>query len=136
MQRAWIVVLGFILAGMGGLGVYFLPVAQGAANATSISDGLPNINPVDRPTQPFTVVVAPFDPDALTVGAPSTLVGDKLVASPAFSPDAKTIAFLAPAGPGGHFQLWTVAASGRPAPTSITSKLGFDSTSAPVRVEG
>ena len=64
MQRAWIVVLGFILAGIGGLGVYFLPVAQSAANATSISDGLPNINPVDRPTQPFTVLLLGSDDDS------------------------------------------------------------------------
>ena len=46
------------------------------------------------------LVVAPFDPDALTVGAPSTLVRDKLVASPAFSPDGKTIAFPRAGQPG------------------------------------
>lgn len=64
MQRAWIVVLGFILAGIGGLGAYFLPVAQSAAKATSLSEGLPNLNPVDRPTQPFTVLLLGSDDDA------------------------------------------------------------------------
>jgi Tol biopolymer transport system component len=116
-----------------------------ALTATDLGCAQPAVSPDERliamvcskgSNQSSDLVVAPFDPDALTVGAPSTLVGDKLVASPAFSPDGKTIAFLAPASPGGHFQLWTVAASGQAAPTSITSMLGFDSTSAPVWVEG
>ena len=81
------------------------------------------------------LVVAPFDANALTIGAPASVVSDKLLASPAFSPDGKTIAFFAPVDAGGHFQLWTVAASGKPEPKSITSKLAFDSTSAPVWVK-
>lgn len=82
------------------------------------------------------LVVAPFDANALTIGAPSSVVSDRLLASPAFSPDGTTIAFLAPVDAGGQFQLWTVAASGTPEAKNITSKLGFDSASAPVWVTG
>jgi LCP family protein required for cell wall assembly len=65
MQRAWIVVLGFVLAGFGGLGAYFLPVFQSAANATTISEGgLPNLNPVEGPTKPFTVLLLGSDDDS------------------------------------------------------------------------
>jgi Tol biopolymer transport system component len=80
--------------------------------------------------------VATLDLDSMKLGTPTPLVKEQLVASPAFSPDGKTIAFLAPTTPGGHFQLWTVASSGPPSPRSITSTLGFDSDSAPVWVEG
>jgi polyisoprenyl-teichoic acid--peptidoglycan teichoic acid transferase len=64
MHRALIVVLGFVLAGIGGLGAYFLPVFQTAANSTTISDGLPNLNPIDPPTQPFTVLLLGSDDDS------------------------------------------------------------------------
>ncbi len=64
MPRALSVALGFILAGLGGLGAYFLPVFQTAANSTSASDGLPNLNPISAPTQPFTVLLLGSDDDA------------------------------------------------------------------------
>ena len=64
MHRALIVVLGFVLAGIGGLGAYFLPVFQTAANSTTISDGLPNLNPIDPPSQPFTVLLLGSDDDS------------------------------------------------------------------------
>jgi LCP family protein required for cell wall assembly len=64
MPRALIVALGFILAGLGGLGAYFLPVFQTAVNSTSASDGLPNLNPISAPTQPFTVLLLGSDDDA------------------------------------------------------------------------
>src|SRR5207237_4252051 len=54
----------FILAGLGRLGAYFLPVFQTAANSTSASDGLPNLNPISAPTQPFTVLLLGSDDDA------------------------------------------------------------------------
>jgi len=60
MHRAWIVVLGFVLAGLGGLGAYFLPVFQAAATSTAISGLLPNLNP----TQPFTVLLLGSDDDS------------------------------------------------------------------------
>ncbi len=75
--------------------------------------------------------VATFDPATLAVGSPATLVSG-LVASPAFSPDAKTIAYLAPSKPGGHFQLWTVSSSGPSSVRAITTDLGLDSSSTPV----
>lgn len=76
--------------------------------------------------------IAPFDASNLTLGTPTTLAGPMLVASPAFSPDGKTIAFLAPSSPGGGFQLWTVSTSGHGAARDITTDLGLDATSPPV----
>jgi len=34
MPRAWIVVAGFLIAGLAGLGAYFLPLLQTAATST------------------------------------------------------------------------------------------------------
>ena len=64
MHRAWIVVLGFVIAGLGGLGAYFLPVFQTAASSTTVQGSLPNLNPVQPPTQPFTVLLLGSDDDA------------------------------------------------------------------------
>lgn len=83
-------------------------------------------------TQAAELDVASFDSNALTIGSPVTLVTGQLVASPAFSPDGKTIAYLAPATAGGHFQLWTVGSSGPASARAVTMDLGLDSTSAPV----
>ena len=58
------VALGFLLAGLGGVGAYFLPVFQTAVNSTSANDGLPNLNPVSAPTQPFTVLLLGSDDDS------------------------------------------------------------------------
>jgi Tol biopolymer transport system component len=80
--------------------------------------------------------VASFDSTSLTLGPPTTLVSDQLVASPAFSPDGKTIAFLAPSSPGGGFQLWTVNPGVAGSIRDITTDLGLDSTSAPVWMAG
>ena len=66
MPRAWIVVFGFLLAGVGGVGAYFLPVAQTASSAT-LGAGpaqLPDLNPVSKPTQPFTVLLLGSDDDS------------------------------------------------------------------------
>ena len=64
MPRAWIVVLGFLLAGVGGLGAYFLPLFQTAANGTNVGPGtLPELNPVTVPTQPFNVLMLGSDDD-------------------------------------------------------------------------
>jgi len=64
MPRTWIVVLGFVLAGLGGLGVYFLPVFQTAANSTSAPGVVPDLKPVITPTQPFTVLLLGSDDDS------------------------------------------------------------------------
>lgn len=82
------------------------------------------------------LVIATFDEQNLSLGAPTTLVSQQLVASPTFSPDGKTIAFLAPAQPGGHFQLWTVPSSGGSPAKSVTSNLDLDAESAPVWIAG
>lgn len=76
--------------------------------------------------------IAGFDGVNLTLGSPANQVTGRMVASPAFSPDGKTIAFLAPASPGGHFQLWTVGSSGPASLRQITSNLALDPASAPV----
>lgn len=63
MPRVLIVVLGFFLAGLTGLGAYFLPLLQTAASS-STAPGLPNLNPVQPPTQPFTVLLLGSDDDS------------------------------------------------------------------------
>jgi Tol biopolymer transport system component len=79
--------------------------------------------------------VAPLDPSSGSIGTPTLLVKGELLASPTFSPDGSSVAFLAPAPPGGPFQLWTAPASPQAgSPRQITQNLGFDSGSAPVWV--
>jgi len=80
--------------------------------------------------------VATFDPVTLAVGSPATLVSGRLVTAPVFSPDGKTIAYLAPVTAGGNFQLWTVTSRGPASVRNITSDLGLDSLSAPVWLGG
>ncbi len=81
------------------------------------------------------LVVATFDASNATLGPASVLVQGRLSASPAFSPDGQTIAFLAPVQQGGTFQLWTVPAAVSPSPSAarpITQNLGLDAVAAPV----
>ena len=83
------------------------------------------------------LVVAPFYPATSSIGAPAVLIKGQLVASPAFSPDGKTLAYLAPAAPGGGFQLWTIPATQAtaPAPKQISTGLDLDAASPPVWVQ-
>jgi Tol biopolymer transport system component len=85
-------------------------------------------------TQSAELDMATFDPATGTLGTPTTLVKGQLVASPAFSPDGQTVAYLAPAETGGAFQLWTVGTTGTPAARAFTTNLGLDSSSPPVWV--
>ncbi len=80
------------------------------------------------------ISVASFYPATSSLGAPAVLARGQLVASPSFSPDGKTLAYLAPAIPDGGFQLWTVPAteSTAPPPKQITTNLDLDASSAPV----
>jgi len=81
------------------------------------------------------LVVAGFDALNGTLGPTRVLVQGQLSASPTFSPDGQTIAFLAPVQQGGAFQLWTVPAAVSPSPSAarpITQNLGLDSIAAPV----
>jgi Tol biopolymer transport system component len=80
------------------------------------------------------ISVAAFYAATASLGPPAALARGQMVASPTFSPDGRTIAYLAPATPGGGFQLWTLPAtqSTAPAPEQITSDLDLDAASAPV----
>jgi len=82
------------------------------------------------------LTTAAFYRATLSLGPPTVLARGRLAASPAFAPDGRTIAFLAPAATGGGFQLWTVSAlqSTAPNPLPISSALDLDATSAPVWV--
>jgi LCP family protein required for cell wall assembly len=64
LPRAWIVVLGFVLAGLGGLGAYFFPVLEAAGSASSGPGQIAELNPVSAPTQPFTVLLLGSDDDS------------------------------------------------------------------------
>jgi Tol biopolymer transport system component len=83
------------------------------------------------------LVVASLLPATFTIGQATVLVKGQLIASPAFSPDGKTVAYLAPVTPAGGFQLWTVPTTQTtaPAPKRITTDLDLDATSAPVWVQ-
>ena len=81
------------------------------------------------------LVLATFDPVTYTLGSETILMQGQLAASPTFSPDGQTIAFLAPVQQGGAFQLWTVPASTSPSPSGarpITQNVGLDATAPPV----
>ncbi len=84
-------------------------------------------------TQSAELTTASFYRNTPSLGPATVLVRGQLAASPSFSPDGKTIAYLAPSTSGGGFQLWTVSAvqSTAPAPTEISSALDLDATSAP-----
>jgi len=64
MPRAWIIALGFVLAGLGGLGVYFFPVIETAGSASSGPGQIAALNPVSAPTQPFTALLLGSDDDS------------------------------------------------------------------------
>jgi Tol biopolymer transport system component len=81
------------------------------------------------------LVMATFDPVSDTLGPETALVQGQLAASPVFSPDGQTIAFLAPVQEGESFQLWTVPAAASPSPSAarpVTQNVGLDSSAAPV----
>lgn len=78
------------------------------------------------------VDVAPFDATTGQIGAATTLVNGVLAASPVFSPDGKTVAFLAPGKAGGGFQLWSAPTSGSHPAHEVTFDLGLDADSPPV----
>jgi Tol biopolymer transport system component len=84
------------------------------------------------------LVMAQLDQTSLTLGPESVLVHGQLSASPVFSPDGQTIAFLAPVQTGEAFQLWTVPAAASSSPSAahpITQNLGLDSSAPPAWVK-
>ena len=76
--------------------------------------------------------VAPFTGNAL--GPAKVLLDGRLFAAPAWSPDGKALAYFAPAGAAGHFQLWYLALPAVPpsasasASTSATPSVGTTPT--------
>ena len=78
------------------------------------------------------LVVAAFD--GANLGPLEVLADRQLCTAPAWQPDGQALAYLAPAGPAGRFQLWQlslqpVARLGMPQPRQLTSLLDFDATS-------
>ncbi|HKV86823.1 MAG TPA: LCP family protein [Candidatus Dormibacteraeota bacterium] len=67
MQRVTIITAGFLVAGLVGLGAYFLPILETAASTSSLTGSLP-LNPISSPaagpTQPFTVLLLGSDDDS------------------------------------------------------------------------
>jgi len=88
------------------------------------------------------LVVAPFDGRRL--GPMRTVLAGGLNAAPAWAPDGSGLAYLAPAGAGGHFQLWwlpfavpavsaspsgsATAPAGRLAPKQVTTDVDLTPT--------
>lgn len=62
--RVWVIAAGFLLAGMGGLGAYFLPVFQTATSSGAVSGSISDLNPVQAPTTPFNVLLLGSDDDS------------------------------------------------------------------------
>ncbi len=84
------------------------------------------------------LVMAQLDGTNHTLGNESVLVHGQFSASPVFSPDGQTIAFLAPVQAGEAFQLWTVPAAATSSPSAahpITQNLGLDSSAPPAWVK-
>ena len=69
--------------------------------------------------QTASLEVAPFNGSAL--GPARVLLDGGLYASPAWSPDGKALAYYAPAGMAGHFQLWWLALPVAPTPSPTPS---------------
>lgn len=92
------------------------------------------------------IEVAALDLANFTIGPPRVVVPPGLNAAPAFAPDGQVLAYMAPAGGRGPFQLWTVrlttptassggsSAAAAPARVQVTHNLSLDSTAAPAWV--
>lgn len=63
-NRIFAIAAGFLIAGLIGVGAYFLPVFQTATNSGAVSGSIAQLNPVDAPTQPFTVLLLGSDDDS------------------------------------------------------------------------
>lgn len=63
MPRVLIIAAGFLLAGLFGLGAYFLPVYE-AASSTGGAGAVPNLGNLRSSTAPFTVLLLGSDDDA------------------------------------------------------------------------
>jgi LCP family protein required for cell wall assembly len=63
MPRVLIVAAGFVLAGLFGLGAYFMPVLQTASSAAGTA-AIPNLDPKPASATPFTVLLLGSDDDS------------------------------------------------------------------------
>jgi Tol biopolymer transport system component len=73
--------------------------------------------------------IAPLEGNKL--GPATVLLSGGLYASPTWSPDGKALAYFAPAGVAGHFQLWWLALpTAEPSPTAAASPVATRSASA------
>jgi Tol biopolymer transport system component len=85
------------------------------------------------------LVVAPFD--GANLGPLQVVVDHQLCTAPAWQPDGKALAYLAPAGSAGRFQLWyqsldSVARLGSAQPRQLSSSLDFDGSSRIAWIQG
>ena len=81
------------------------------------------------------LVVATFDQNSGAIGTMHRVVSSCLCAQPAWSPDGRSLIYLAAHGSDGFFQLWWLdaATAAQPkAPEAVTSNVDLDATSAPV----
>lgn len=131
-------------SGSSGLG---LTAAEDDCEQPAVSPDGQLLAMVCRHGQPTAdVEIATLDLSHYQIGSPQPVVAAGLNAAPSFAADGRQLAYFAPAGGSGPFQLWTVAvpvapaaATGQspapaappPAPRQVTQNLGFDSTSAP-----
>lgn len=130
-------------------GAELTPEADNCSQA-SVSRGEDRLVMVCRDaTGTVSLQSASLDLTSYSLGGRQVLVSGRQMSSPAFSPDASSVAFYAPVTAGGAFQLWTVAAapaspapSAAPSPSSaaggaggapvqVTTDLAFDPTGAP-----
>lgn len=81
-----------------------------------------------RGKQTTALEIAPFNGTAL--GPARVLLESGLYASPAWSPDGKALAYFAPQGQTGHFQLWYLALPVPPTPSPTVSATPSPSSSA------
>jgi hypothetical protein len=101
--------------------------ADDCAQAALSPDGTQIAMVCSRGKQTTALEIAPFNGTAL--GPARVLLDGGLYASPAWSPDGKALAYFAPQGMTGHFQLWYLALPVPPTPSPTVSPSPSPSTS-------
>jgi len=101
-----------------GIGKPLTAAADDCTEPALSPDGTQLAMVCSRGKQTAALEVAPFNGGIL--GPAQVLLDNGLYASPVWSPDGKALAYLAPAGAAGHFQLWYLALP-LPAPSATAS---------------